>query len=371
MKMKLMIVIWNMGIGGIQKRMRDVILDISENHKEWEIYLLIKLKSKSTFVKEISRIDSVHIDYMTDSHDDTKTFRSVFWIAKKYLEIKPDVCLTFLDYLSTIMVWLRRIFFWQKTKIILNEGILTSIYIKLYRGKWSRFWWEAVKYSYGWADKIIVPTIACKDDLIQNFGISMGKIIVIPNWTLFKPVDGKKKMYDLINVGRMEKEKNLTDLLKAVLLLVKKFKNLKVCFVGEGSQKSALIRATEVMGLKKHVCFVGERSQAEVIDYLRRSKIFVLPTKNEGLPNVVLEAGMCQVPTVSYPFEGWGEVIIDGKTGLIANGIETFAAKCQDLLENDDLRRKMGLAVQERMISKFSTLNQDRYINVLLSNNEN
>jgi len=366
-KKRLMIVIWNMGVGGVQKRVRDVILDILINCPEWTVYLVVKSKKPNFFLQDIKKVKNsnrLFIYYHLNENKKTKPWPSTFWIAKKYLKINPTVCLTFLDQLSVTMAVLKSLIFWRKCKLVLNEGILTSTYLNIYREKkW--LWKLLIRYTYRFADAIIVPTNACKNDLVNNFNIKVSLIKVIPNWTLFKPISAEKYKYDLIFVGRLEKEKNIFQLTKVLIKLKRNFQNIKLCLVGNGSQKSKLKKCFQKHNLTNNVIFLG--CVKNVAPVLQKSKVMVLPTINEGLPNVVLEAAMCQVPAVINRFSGCTEVIINKKTGFISSDAKQMINNVNLLLKDDLLREKMGKNAQVFVTKLFSVNNQKKFINALFS----
>ena len=127
-----MILIWNMGLGGIQKRIRDIVIDMVKNRPDWDIYMTVKYKNPDYFSKDFKSNPRVHFNYFSDYK--RKNFvLGLVWIIKEYLKIQPTVCLTFGDHFSVIMIFIRKLFFWQKTRIVLNEGVLMSKCVEIYR----------------------------------------------------------------------------------------------------------------------------------------------------------------------------------------------------------------------------------------------
>lgn len=348
-----------MGLGGIQKRVRDVILDISKNRPDWKIYLLVKDKKPDYFSESIKECENVIIKYY-----DKSFFNGLTWTVKEYLTIKPDVFLTFLVRFSVMMVWLKKIFFWQKTKIILNEGILTSRYLETNQKNRIGLWRFLVRISYGLADKVIVPAMACKLDLILNLKVPDKKIIVVKNWTLYeeKNTTGKE---DLIYVGRLDSEKKIMNFIPIIEKLKNDFPKVKLYLLGKGEQEKLFIKIVKQKKLEKNIKVIGFSN--EVSKYLCNSKIFVLPSINEGLPNVVLEAAMCGVPTVSNNFIGVEEVIIDGKTGYVSSNVDEMVEKIKILLIDEEKRKVMGDKAKKFVQKEFGKSNQDKFIEELLS----
>src|SRR3989344_2937495 len=95
---KLFILIWDMGIGGAQKRVRDILLDIEHSYPQWEIHLLVKHQDKTGFLPDIIGQTNAHVYFFTTLDKPSRPIPSIFWISYLYNKISPDVCLTFLDY---------------------------------------------------------------------------------------------------------------------------------------------------------------------------------------------------------------------------------------------------------------------------------
>jgi len=362
-----MILIWDMDIGGVQKRVKDIVIDIGKNYPNVHVYLAVKRKSESRHIEEINKAASININYFnfTGSFEKSKSICALIWIIKSYLKIKPNITLTFLDHLSIIMVFLKKIIFWHKTKLVLNEGILTSDYLKIYRRKvW--LWKFLVKLSYKHADKIIVPARAVKKDLVNNFSVPKEKFVVINNWTLFKkPRRDAKKRFDLIYIGRFEKEKNPLALINIVKKLKAQKADIKLAMLGKGKMENIMRNTISKYKLETNIEIIGFKSS--VIPYLRQSKIHVLTTINEGMPNVVLEAAVYQVPTISSNFPGAKEVIKHSRTGFICHSQKEMVDYISKVLKSSNLRKRLGKNAQSKILKYHSHPNQKKFISVLIN----
>lgn len=363
-KKKLLILIWSMNLGGIQKRMRDIALDIDKNYRDWEIYFLIKNKeNQSHFLHTIQQKTKARIVFFSDVSKSQRNLPFALWVAYHYLKIKPSVCLAFLDDLSVIMVAVNKIIFWIKSKVVLNEGVLTSKYLKINRRNF--YWPILIKILYPLADQIIAPTIEIKKDLINNFNTPAKIIKIIPNWTLLSNQKRTELRYDLIFVGRFEEEKNPLGFVEIVKEVQKKYPTISAAMLGVGKQLSSVLTLITKYKLNKNIILFGLVDDPE--KYLAQSRMLVLPTRNEGMPNVVLEAAMKKVPTVSSNFSGAREVIIDQKTGLIGDDIKQMSQQAIQLLKNKNLSKKMGAAAQEYVQQNFHKNRQQDFINTLLN----
>lgn len=362
-KKRLLILIWNLGIGGMQKRVRDMVKDISRNYPEWEVYILVKYKNPRCFNQEIEKLPRVFVRYFPERHIFYNKWASLPWILKEVFVLRPTSCLTFLSHFSLLLLFVKFIFFGRKFKLILNEGVYTSKFLPIHTHN-PELETRLIKIFYRYADQIIAPTAAIKNDLVNNFSVPADLISIIPNWTLIQPQKPLPKVFDLIYAGRFEKEKNLFETLQILKAVKKSYPKVKLCLIGEGSLELELRRKVDQLGLINNVSFF--LPQSDITLWLRKSKIFVLTTLNEGLPNVVLEAGMCKVPTISSAFEGIEDIILHGRTGLAAESKNKLTNFVIRLLKRDSLRIKFGQEAQRYVRHKFTEKNQRLFLKMLL-----
>lgn len=130
---------------------------------------------------------------------------------------------------------------------------------------------------------------------LKNYKIVGNNIHVVPsviNVSFFKPKKTAKK-YDLIFLGNLTKNKRLDIVIKAVSKLNSKV-NLAV--VGQGKYDTFYKKLCTKYGIESTVHFLGFKK--DVRKYLSSSKILVLASDNEGLPQCVMEAMSCGIPCV-------------------------------------------------------------------------
>jgi len=198
--------------------------------------------------------------------------------------------------------------------------------------------------------------------LIES-GVPREKIIYIPSLyidlEIFKPMNLPKE-YDLIFIGRLEKNKGLDLLLEAFQILNTKYliHNLRLLIVGDGPERKNLeflfrqsfsrqanIKDNE---FKKNVIMRGYvKDQREIAELINKSKILVMPSYNEGGPRVVVEAMACGVPVLATSV-GIVPDIIKFKSGgaiqIIDWKAEDIAKKAFELLHDRDKNQMYILA---------------------------
>ena len=143
----------------------------------------------------------------------------------------------------------------------------------------------------------------------------------------------------LLHVGSYAPEKNHAGLLRIAEQVRVAHPALHLVLVGDGPLRPDVEREAERLG---QVHLLGVRD--DVPRLLAAADLLVLPSLTEGIPGVILEAGVQSLPSVAYHVGGVGEAIRDGATGrLIPSGDEpAFAHAVTDLLADPTQRRTMG-----------------------------
>jgi glycosyltransferase involved in cell wall biosynthesis len=111
--------------------------------------------------------------------------------------------------------------------------------------------------------------------------------------------------------------------------------------IGDGELKKEIIADAKRRGIIDRVNFVGYTNEAE--KYYLQSSVFLLPSRWEGWPMVIMEAYEFGLPVIAYHMGAMDLIIEDGKTGLLPKAFDThkFAEAMLELAHNDDLRKQM------------------------------
>ncbi len=185
-----------------------------------------------------------------------------------------------------------------------------------------------------------------------------------------------RKKVQILFVGRLVEKKAPVFAVECFEKLLDKHKNVEFRIVGDGPLKNDVINKIEELNLSKKVQLLGPQPSAEVLKELNRADIFFLPSRiaengdREGSPVSILEAEAVGLPIVSTYHTGIPEIVIDGKTGLLAEEKDTDAitAQLSKLVENPDMRSKMGKAARLHVEKNYSrTRELDELEKVLVS----
>ncbi|MBN3582525.1 glycosyltransferase family 4 protein [Algoriphagus aestuarii] len=123
----------------------------------------------------------------------------------------------------------------------------------------------------------------------------------------------------LLFIGSLVPEKDPLSLLSIFKNILQKYPGLKLVYLGSGPLKEELEAKTLNHGLAESVILIP--NQKNIFPILTRAKALLMPSKNEGLPGVILEAMYCKVPVIAFGVGGIPEILISHQTGwLIGTG---------------------------------------------------
>ena len=159
----------------------------------------------------------------------------------------------------------------------------------------------------------------------------------------------------VMTVGRLTVMKGHVHLLDAVPGLVRRFPDLAVVVVGSGHLETRLRAQAESLGVRHAVHLVGQRPDARGL--LDAADVFVLPSRHEGMPLVLLEAMDAGLPVVATRVIGSQEVVVEGETGLLVRPRDAGALEVAlgSLLADPQRRAELGRAGRRRFLAGFTS----------------
>ncbi len=334
-----MFVIYSLGVGGAERALVNIIKNLDKNKFFPQLVLLAKDTTFKTELSEDIPITKLGIEGRL------ATLRMIIPLAKVINRKKPKIIISFM-WGANLIVLLTNFFMRLSTKIILCERIHAGEDIKNYR--FSSIKKILIENFYPKADAIVAVSYGIKKNLTEEFKIPESKIKVIYNGIDLKHIESLAsvsfqppfKKY-IIAVGRLEKQKNYPLLLK-IFAKVSKEHNIGLVILGEGKERKNLTILVRDLKLNGKVLMPGAVSNPFV--WLASGTVFVLCSKYEGFPNVLLEAMACKIPAVSTRCPtGPEEIITDGQTGLLVenNNAEKLEEVILKLLNNPSLGEKL------------------------------
>jgi len=163
--------------------------------------------------------------------------------------------------------------------------------------------------------------------------------------------------------GQLIPRKGHRYLLQAVAAIRHRYPKIRLIVFGEGYLNNQLRAQAASLGLGEIVQFAGFRDHLD--DFTGCLDIFAHPALAEGLGVATLKAAAAGVPVVGFDAGGLPEAVIDGVTGTLVppEDVEQLQVALATLVEDQDLRRRMGAAGRERMQKEFSIATMaDRHV---------
>lgn len=196
------------------------------------------------------------------------------------------------------------------------------------------------KITLSLADFVLTNSETAKKYYTEKMKVKNNEIMCIPNGVdilrfenLNVNVAEKKKeigipesSFIIGTVARLEKQKDISTLIRAFEMVQKKHSKLHLLIVGHGSQKENLKKMITDLNIENKVTMLEKRTDA--LELLQIMDVFVLPSHNEGMSNAILEAMALKKNIITSDIEENKELIKDGY-----NGVNFNTGDCEDLAD--------------------------------------
>ncbi|MGI9041229.1 MAG: glycosyltransferase [Gemmatimonadales bacterium] len=149
--------------------------------------------------------------------------------------------------------------------------------------------------------------------------------------------------------------KGIRFLIEAFARLKPRFPDAKLVLAGDGFERPELVELAQNLGVAADVTFLGWVANSALPPYYRAAAVSVIPSLEEGFGIPAAEAMGCEVPVVASDAGGLPEVVEHGVTGLVVprGDVTALANAIGTLLDDPDLRRRMGQAGRQRALRLF------------------
>ncbi|MHB1330714.1 MAG: glycosyltransferase family 4 protein [Minisyncoccota bacterium] len=354
--MKILYGITKSNFGGAQKYVFDLALEAKNNNHEVSVLcggdgLLVKklLENKIRVISlpSLSRDVNLISDFLT--------FISIFKLLRKE---RPDVFhlnsskMGVMGALAGRLAGLKKIIFtahgwaFNEVRHWIEQIIIEEIA------------WITILLS----DKTICVSERIKSD-VDSKPMTSKKLVVIKNgadiFDLLSKEDARKALVpelpqDSLLVGTLS-ELHHTKGIDIALRAINKMET-KVHFVvmGSGEASNKLRKLTKTLGISERVHFLGFLENAK--EYLKALDIFTLTSRTEGLPYVLLEAGLASLPVVATNVGGIPEIVKDNQTGILVpkEDYKTLSKLLDKLINSPETQKKLGESLNKKILKNFS-----------------
>nr|WP_315863208.1 MULTISPECIES: glycosyltransferase [unclassified Thermosynechococcus] len=293
------------------------------------------------------------------------------WPLVRYLRReRPHAMLSAMNHANVVAILARRLAA-ARTRLVVSERTTISVEVARARGLAARAVYALVPRLYPKADGIVAVSRDAARDLERFARLPSGTVRAIYN-----PFDLERiaqlaqepvphpwlqpgQVPVVVAIGRLTEEKNFTALLQAFAQLRAR-KEARLLILGEGELREELEQLSHALGLGPDALqmpgFV-----ANPFAYLARAALFVLSSRWEGLPGVLIEAMACGTPVVSTDCPSgpreiledgrWGRLVPVGDVAALARAMEEVLSTPKDRLP--DVRQRARDFDQARAIDAY------------------
>jgi glycosyltransferase involved in cell wall biosynthesis len=360
--MKILHFINNLGSGGAEKLLTD-ILPLMKNEGN-EVYIMVcnHAKSLGIFKDKFAKagIPIIELGY---------SFYNPFQIFKLIKVVKQNQFDLIHAHIFPSQYWLAfsSLFFPKKIKLVKTEH---SVFNKRQNIGIFQF---IETFVYNRYSKIIAISETVKRKLPEKF-LSRGKITIINNGVNLEEIEGERVVgcrtdylflkddkFNILMVGRFEADgsKDHPTLIKAISLLDE---DVHLFFAGEGPNLQNIKSVADELNVQHKVTFLGVRN--DIYRLMSRVDLNVLCTNFEGLSGVTLESLASGKPFLGSDVPGVHEIVPDNRFLFPKQNPVALAEKIESLKQNDLLRKEMA-EKSLKFIQKFHINNMvQQYLQV-------
>jgi glycosyltransferase involved in cell wall biosynthesis len=247
-------------------------------------------------------------------------------LARYLRREQPEALISALNYANVVALWTRRLIGLPRRVVVNEQNTISRSAHNSARWR-QRMVPHLVKRFYPWADYIIGNSQGVADDLSQAAGLPRERIKILYNPVVTPELREKARAPlahpwfnpgqppVVLAVGRLTKQKDFPTLIRA-FAQVRQTRPARLLILGEGSDRPVLEALVNQLGLGDSVAMPGfvENPYA----YMSRASLYVLSSRWEGLPTVLIEALYCGPPIVATDCpSGPREILANGQHGLL------------------------------------------------------
>jgi teichuronic acid biosynthesis glycosyltransferase TuaC len=229
----------------------------------------------------------------------------------------------------------------------------------------SRRWVDRCsRFVYRKANLNICVSEAVRRVMVDVLGDSARTTVIYNgvNTTLFTPPleDDENPPSTILSVGRLIPSKGQELVLRAVAELSRKYPQLLYEIVDDGPERSHLTALARELKIAERVKFLGRHNRQFVAEAMKRCTIFALPSRDEAMGCVYLEAMATAKPVIGCRQQGIEEIVRHGENGWLIqpDNLQEMVKALDILLESASLRKQLGREARKTTIEKLTLQQQ-------------
>lgn len=278
---------------------------------------------------------------------------------------KPDVVQCngsdTLKYMATASFFVPKLPITYRNISTISEWINSSLKLRVYKYLFKKVMHVTSVGSESIQDLITTLNYPQEHTSVIRRGIPIKQVKLFPSEDSLK---NELKLKDsdkiVMHIGNFSPEKNHRYILDIFSEVKEKNSEIKLVCVGDGITFQNIKQQIKKQNLEDSVFLLGFRK--DIPELLAQADCFVLASKIEGVPGVILEAASQRVPTVATNVGGVSEVLVNGKTGFIIDDFDKreFKARLLSLVTNPDLNKEMGANAFKLVQKEFNPVKNAR-----------
>ncbi len=262
---------------------------------------------------------------------------------------------------------------WPRFKLVYRNISILSVWL----GK-SRFKRKLYRWLFQQVDHITSVGYEAANDIGKTLLLPDSKITVIRR-SVFSTTVNKAEAAAIIKhkyqwsaadrilfaAGSFSSEKNFSFLVEVMAQLCMQSKNIRLIIAGKGPEQEQIQQQIIEKGLQAFIILPG--FEADLSTYYAAADVFVMCSKVEGVPGVILEAGLAATPAIANDTGGVKEVIQHGVTGILLPSLDvsSYVTTVLHLINNPALCTQLGEAARQFVTTAFNPeKNIETYINL-------
>jgi glycosyltransferase involved in cell wall biosynthesis len=189
----------------------------------------------------------------------------------------------------------------------------------------------------------------------------------VPDPDVQRP-EPRRATCELLFAGVLNERKGLQDLLTALASERLRQAPWHLSIAGNGDD-APFRKQSEMSGLADKVTFLGWLPPPKMHDLFAASDVLVLPSRNEGLPMVIVEAMASGLAVISTPVGSIGDAVLEGVNGLLVppKDVDALATALATVIEDPEVRRRMGREGRDLYLRKFMISGSNQRLSEIFS----
>ena len=165
----------------------------------------------------------------------------------------------------------------------------------------------------------------------------------------------KPNLFTFVFIGRVVRDKGIDELVEAFSLLHSEHPQTRLILVGRAEDNLDPVSPNTRRTIASHPAIEAVGNQSDVRPWLAASDALVFPSYREGFPNVVIEAGALDLPSIVTDINGSREIIVHGQNGIIVppRNAQALLQAMTQFVQNPQATQAMALKARQMIASRF------------------